>query len=151
MMGAMILLLIAMVHHTALGLQMVIEDYVHSGVKLAGVVRSALAALRWRPPRSWRSLVSPLAAKTGYPGLPCGGAAWTPRYHAAPFSPQRESRAKTRSMPLSGLISIKAGEEDWVHYCASTFRTGDLQWMLSTSQHRAPTSEQANSASCAAG
>jgi succinate dehydrogenase / fumarate reductase membrane anchor subunit len=33
----MILLLIALFHHSALGLQMVIEDYVHSGVKFAAV------------------------------------------------------------------------------------------------------------------
>ena len=34
----MILLLIALFHHTALGLQVVIEDYVHSGVKFAAVI-----------------------------------------------------------------------------------------------------------------
>ena len=34
----MILLLIALFHHTALGLQVVIEDYVHSGVKFAAIV-----------------------------------------------------------------------------------------------------------------
>ncbi|MDQ2764177.1 MAG: succinate dehydrogenase, hydrophobic membrane anchor protein [Pseudomonadota bacterium] len=34
----MILLVIALFHHTALGLQVVIEDYVHSGVKFAAVV-----------------------------------------------------------------------------------------------------------------
>jgi succinate dehydrogenase membrane anchor subunit len=31
--GGMILLLIALFHHTALGLQVVIEDYVHSGAR----------------------------------------------------------------------------------------------------------------------
>jgi len=30
----MVLLLIALFHHTALGLQVVIEDYIHSGIKL---------------------------------------------------------------------------------------------------------------------
>lgn len=34
----MILLLIALFHHTALGLQVVLEDYMHSGVKFAAVL-----------------------------------------------------------------------------------------------------------------
>ena len=34
----MTLLLIALFHHTALGLQVVIEDYVHSSAKFAGVL-----------------------------------------------------------------------------------------------------------------
>ena len=34
----MILLLIALFHHTALGLQVVIEDYIHSGGKFAAVI-----------------------------------------------------------------------------------------------------------------
>jgi len=34
----MVLLLIALFHHTALGLQVVIEDYVHSEAKLAAVI-----------------------------------------------------------------------------------------------------------------
>jgi succinate dehydrogenase / fumarate reductase, membrane anchor subunit len=34
----MILLLIALFHHTALGLQVVVEDYVHSGAKFAAVI-----------------------------------------------------------------------------------------------------------------
>lgn len=36
--GGMILLLIALFHHTALGLRMVIEDYVHSGARFAAVI-----------------------------------------------------------------------------------------------------------------
>ena len=36
--GLMILLLIALFHHTALGLQVVIEDYVHSGARFAVVI-----------------------------------------------------------------------------------------------------------------
>ena len=39
----MILLLSALFHHTALGLQVVIEDYVHSGVKFAAVIGVRLA------------------------------------------------------------------------------------------------------------
>jgi succinate dehydrogenase / fumarate reductase membrane anchor subunit len=34
----MIVLLMALFHHTALGLQVVIEDYIHSGAKLAMLV-----------------------------------------------------------------------------------------------------------------
>ena len=34
----MILLVIALFHHTALGLQVVIEDYMHSGVRFAAVM-----------------------------------------------------------------------------------------------------------------
>jgi succinate dehydrogenase / fumarate reductase membrane anchor subunit len=34
----MILLLLALFYHTALGLQVVIEDYVHSGVKFVAVI-----------------------------------------------------------------------------------------------------------------
>ena len=36
--GGMILLLLALFHHTALGLQVVIEDYVHSGARFAAVI-----------------------------------------------------------------------------------------------------------------
>lgn len=35
---AMIVLLLAIFHHTALGLQVVIEDYVHSNVRFAAVI-----------------------------------------------------------------------------------------------------------------
>jgi len=38
----MILLLIALFHHTALGLQVVIEDYIHSGAKFAWVMAARL-------------------------------------------------------------------------------------------------------------
>lgn len=34
----MILLLVALFHHIALGLQVVIEDYIHSGAKFAAVI-----------------------------------------------------------------------------------------------------------------
>ena len=43
----MILLLIARFHHTAFGLQVVIEDYVHSGVKFAAVVAVRLGCFAW--------------------------------------------------------------------------------------------------------
>ena len=39
----MILLLIALFHHTALGLQVVIEDYVHSGARFAAVTATKLS------------------------------------------------------------------------------------------------------------
>lgn len=39
----MVLLLIALFYHTALGLQVVIEDYVHSGFKFAVVIAMRLA------------------------------------------------------------------------------------------------------------
>ena len=41
----MILLLIALFHHTALGLQVVIEDYIHSGTKFAAVIAVRLGCL----------------------------------------------------------------------------------------------------------
>ncbi len=41
----MTLLLIALFHHTALGLQVVIEDYVHSRVKLPAVVGMRLGCI----------------------------------------------------------------------------------------------------------
>lgn len=40
----MTLLLIAMFHHTALGLQVVIEDYVHSGMKFAWIIAARLVS-----------------------------------------------------------------------------------------------------------
>jgi succinate dehydrogenase / fumarate reductase membrane anchor subunit len=41
----MILLLISLFHHTALGLQVVIEDYVHSGAKFAAVMAVRLGCI----------------------------------------------------------------------------------------------------------
>ncbi len=38
----MVLLLIAMFHHAALGLQVIIEDYVHSGYKFVAVIAARL-------------------------------------------------------------------------------------------------------------
>jgi len=39
----MVLLLAALFHHTALGLQVVIEDYMHSGAKFAAVIAMRFA------------------------------------------------------------------------------------------------------------
>ena len=36
--GCMILLLIALFHHSALGLQVVVEDYIHSGARFIAVI-----------------------------------------------------------------------------------------------------------------
>jgi succinate dehydrogenase / fumarate reductase membrane anchor subunit len=43
--GLMTLLLIAMFHHMALGLQVVIEDYVHSGTKFAWIIAARLSCI----------------------------------------------------------------------------------------------------------
>jgi succinate dehydrogenase / fumarate reductase membrane anchor subunit len=40
----MVLLLIALFHHSALGLQVVVEDYVHSPLKYAAVLAVRLAS-----------------------------------------------------------------------------------------------------------
>ncbi len=42
---AMIVLLLALFHHTALGLQVVVEDYLHSNVKFAAVIAVRLGCL----------------------------------------------------------------------------------------------------------
>jgi succinate dehydrogenase / fumarate reductase membrane anchor subunit len=42
---AMVVLLLAIFHHTALGLQVVIEDYVHSDAKFAAVIAVRLGCL----------------------------------------------------------------------------------------------------------
>ena len=34
----MVLLLVALFHHTALGLQVVVQDYIHSGAKFAAII-----------------------------------------------------------------------------------------------------------------
>ena len=41
--SCMVLLLMALFHRTALGLQVVIKDYVHSGIKFAAVIVVRLA------------------------------------------------------------------------------------------------------------
>ena len=41
----MVLLLIALFHHMALGLQVIIEDYVHSGAKFAAVIATRLVCI----------------------------------------------------------------------------------------------------------
>ncbi len=42
--GGMILLLISLFHHAALGLRVVIEDYVHSGARFAAVIAIQLCS-----------------------------------------------------------------------------------------------------------
>lgn len=41
----MVLSLIAVFHHTALGLQVIIEDYVHSALKIPALITARLACL----------------------------------------------------------------------------------------------------------
>src|ERR1019366_3557023 len=41
----MVLLMVTLFHHTALGLQVVIEDYVHSGMKILALLAVRLACL----------------------------------------------------------------------------------------------------------
>ena len=41
----MVLLMVTLFHHTALGLQVVIEDYVHSGMKIPALLAVRLACL----------------------------------------------------------------------------------------------------------
>lgn len=42
---SMVLLLLALFHHTALGLQVVIEDYLHSGAKFAAAITVRLGCI----------------------------------------------------------------------------------------------------------
>jgi succinate dehydrogenase / fumarate reductase membrane anchor subunit len=42
---SMVLLLLALFHHTALGLQVVIEDYIHSNAKFAAVITVRLGCI----------------------------------------------------------------------------------------------------------
>ena len=80
-----ILLLIALFHHSALGLQVVIEDYVHSGFKFAAVIAvrlscyglgcgvpgitpvsiCALERLSQRLPKSFRHAARPASTQSG--------------------------------------------------------------------------------------
>ena len=60
----MTLLLTALFYHTALGLQVVIEDYLHSRMKIPALLSCALAALRWPSPASWRPCASLLVSES---------------------------------------------------------------------------------------
>jgi succinate dehydrogenase / fumarate reductase, membrane anchor subunit len=62
----MILLLIAMFYHTALGLQVVIEEYDHSGAKIPALVATRLGCFALAAAGIVATLrISPLTAETG--------------------------------------------------------------------------------------
>ena len=60
----MVLLLTGLFYHTALGLQVVIEDYIHSGIKTPALIGMRFGCFGQPSPASWRPCASLFASES---------------------------------------------------------------------------------------